>query len=327
MEHIKMVELLTNHQVSAPQIAKDLNISERTGKRYRKRLREGNVERKARIKTVRTAANIERVVRLFKSIPNGSKRKVAKVLKEQGIQMSASTALLCAKDGKIRKKSVKRKAPLTPEHRRKRVKFANKHMTRHWKNVLFFDETGIELTPKPNSRNHGHWISEGETVPYTPRYKHATRINAVAGICWSGRTKLVLYSGTLTGAKYASILDDLFPEIKDAVFKRRRFWVMQDAVPLHFTADVRQVFKDHGVLYVPKKEWPPNSPDLNPIGHVWSILKDRVGQRSPKTKQDLCQFAFEEWEKIPQEFIQNCISTLITRLPLVVTARGGHTGK
>jgi len=47
--------------------------------------------------------------------------------------------------------------------------------------------------------------------------------------------------------------------------------------------------------------WPPNSPDLNPIEGIWLYLKDRIRAREPRTLEELEQVAFEEWDQISVE--------------------------
>jgi transposase len=45
-------------------------------------------------------------------------------------------------------------------------------------------------------------------------------------------------------------------------------------------------------------KWPANSPNLNPIKNVWRLLKYRVGDRFPKTDEEVRQYIEEEWERL-----------------------------
>ena len=324
---VKMVELLTKHNVSTSQIAEDLGISERTVIRYRKRARENTPTRKPIAKSVVTPANIKRAKRLFTSNPNMSKRKVARAMRKEGIKISETSALNCAKMAGIKKFSLRRKPPLGQQTKKKRVLFATKHGHRHWKNVLFVDETAIELIGPPNHQNEGQWAESIDEVGYIPKVKHPLKLNVFAGVAWSGKTKLVFYSGKLNGTRYASILDDVLPEMTDAIFKKRKWMLIQDASPLHLTREVMDVLKVHGVIVQPRGAWPGYSPDLNPIENIWAIVKDRVGARKPANKAELMHYAVEEWQNLPQETVQKCILSLRNRMALVLKNKGGHTGK
>ena len=324
---VKVTALLTKHGVKTKEIANDLEVSSRTVLRYRKRARDNTPSRKPRPKCTISPKNVAIAKVLFKSKPNMSKRKVARAFAARGIKMSPSSALTCAKEAGIKKFALKRKPPLSKDHKNKRLKYASTHANRKWRNALFVDETGVELAGRPNSKTQGQWAESAKEVPYKPRHKHPLRVNAFAAVCWNGRSKLVFYEGTMTGKRYADILEDVLPDMKPIVFKSRKCFVVQDATPLHFTKEVMRVFEANGIDVVPKPKWPPNSPDLNPIEHVWSMLKDRVSERSPTTKAELMQYAAEEWEIIPQQMIQNCISALPARLRLVTKNKGGYTGK
>ncbi len=45
-------------------------------------------------------------------------------------------------------------------------------------------------------------------------------------------------------------------------------------------------------------QWPSMSPDLNPIEHLWGILKRQVEHHSQSSIQSLKEVILEEWKKI-----------------------------
>ena len=76
---------------------------------------------------------------------------------------------------------------------------------------------------------------------------------------------------------------------------------------------------------IQRLDWPPRSPDLNPIEHVWDMLGRLVRNRQTETIPDLRVALLEEWDNIPQRAIANCIQSLPRRMAAVIGARGGNT--
>lgn len=79
---------------------------------------------------------------------------------------------------------------------------------------------------------------------------------------------------------------------------------------------------------------PAVSPDLNPIEHLWSILKYRLTKYHPElegmgqSKEDKEAFSKAtetEWNTIPQPLIDSLIMSMPKRLQAVRKAQGWHT--
>ncbi|GBO31424.1 hypothetical protein AVEN_172157-1 [Araneus ventricosus] len=70
---------------------------------------------------------------------------------------------------------------------------------------------------------------------------------------------------------------------------------------------------------------PPQSPDLNPIEHIWRELELRVRKRDIKTKSELKTVMMEEWMSIDAEITKKLVKSIPKRLTAVVDAKGYPT--
>jgi hypothetical protein len=102
---------------------------------------------------------------------------------------------------------------------------------------------------------------------------------------------------------------------KDAVFQ-------EENLPIHTAETLHLWFEEHeGELqHLP---WPTQSPGLNIIEPLWSVLETRVRNRflpptSVKQHEDVLQ---EEWYKIPLETVQNVYESIPRMTAAVLKAK------
>ncbi len=86
----------------------------------------------------------------------------------------------------------------------------------------------------------------------------------------------------------------------DKLYGDADFIFQQDLAPAHTAKCTKSWFNDHGVTGL---DWPANSPDLNPIENLWSIVKRKMRDTRPNNADELKAAIKETWASIP---LQQC---------------------
>ncbi len=71
-------------------------------------------------------------------------------------------------------------------------------------------------------------------------------------------------------------------------------------------------------------DWPSMSPDLNPIEHLWGILKRKVEERKVSNIHQLRDVVMEEWKRTPVATCETLVNSMPKRVK-VVLKNSGHT--
>ncbi|GFU97866.1 hypothetical protein TNCV_1103742 [Trichonephila clavipes] len=124
----------------------------------------------------------------------------------------------------------------------------------------------------------------------------------------NGRTRLhVVANGTMTGQRY--IDEVLLPHVR--LFRGAvgdKFVFMDDNTTCHRTLAVQDCLDSEGIQ---RLVWAARSPDLNPVENVWDALGRQVAGRNypPTNKNTLICALTEEWDKLPQQLLDNVEQT------------------
>ncbi|KAH9150241.1 hypothetical protein AeRB84_006882 [Aphanomyces euteiches] len=90
----------------------------------------------------------------------------------------------------------------------------------------------------------------------------------------------------------------------------------------HKARIIDSFFDDNAIETLPH---PPQSPDLNPIEHLWELIGRKLSKKPANSIQNLKTKIEAIWNQIPVEYVQKLIMTMPKRLDMVIANRGGHT--
>jgi DDE superfamily endonuclease len=215
-------------------------------------------------------------------------------------------------------------------HKKQSRNFALKHRhwtVEEWKRVVWSDETRVNRVESDGFE--WAWKQPGSAIR-EHHVKGTVKFGGGSLMMWGCMTAQGVgyacrINGRMDAQLYTNILDDEFLktlewhelEIDKIIFQ-------QDNDPKHTSRLARQWFEDKGVKVL---EWPPQSPDLNPIEHLWRHLKRQLAAYPTEARNidELWERVQTEWEKIPVQVCVDLISSMPRRIAAVLKAKGGYT--
>ncbi len=94
----------------------------------------------------------------------------------------------------------------------------------------------------------------------------------------------VFLKTNVTAPVYQYILEHFMLPSANQLFKDTDLIFQQDLAPAHTAKSTKSWLNDHSVGVL---DWPANSPDLNPIDNLWSIVKRKMRNKRPKNADEL----------------------------------------
>ena len=278
-----------------------------------------------------TPTDMRHAIRLISTGKAENAVQVTKTLQDIKNQ-SLSSQTICRHLKEMGMKAVvKKKRPLlSKRHMKERLDFAIAHQdwtVDDWRHVVWSDETKINHLGSDGRK--WVWKKAGEglsdrLVQGTVKFGGGS-LMMWGCMTWEGVGMACKIDGRMDADLYVQILEDELQQSLEYYDKSADDVIFQqDNDPKHTSKKAKTWFQDNGYEVM---IWPAQSPDLNPIEHLWNILKNKLGEHPepPKGIIELWERVEEEWNKIEAETCQKLIERMPRRIQEVLKAKGGYT--
>ena len=217
---------------------------------------------------------------------------------------------------------------LTRLHRQTRVQWCQRHSNweeGHWRHTVFSDESRFTLYSNDGRRRVRRRRGE-RLLECCVAQNHGNRGPSVmvwGAIHHGDKSELVILDRTLNQYGYIDILRDNMLPFARRTFQHNFVYVQDNATPhvARRTADFLHTQE------VEVMAWPPRSPDMNPIEHVWDQMGVfiREMENPPTNLAELRHAVQAAWDSVTQDSIADLIDGMPRRVAALAAARGGYT--
>ena len=276
---------------------------------------------------VTTAMEDKALVRMSKKDPRRDAAQLnGDMFQLLNVKCSKSTTRQRLKDAKLFGRRPSKKPLVSLKNRKARLAFAKKHISwtsKEWSKILWSDESkyllfgndGVTYVRRPNGEK------------FNPKYQLPTVKHGGGNIMvWGCFSRDMIgpihqVKDIMDGEMYKNIITNIMlPHAKN---KMPRGWIFQqDNDPKHTSKVVKKVFETKKIRVL---EWPSQSPDLNPIEHLWEQLQRQIRGRKPSNKDALFEVLKEEWNKISLDVLVKLVDSMPKRCAAVIKAKGYPT--
>ncbi|CAH1956399.1 unnamed protein product [Acanthoscelides obtectus] len=193
-----------------------------------------------------------------------------------------------------------------------------------WNSIVFSDESRFCLDMHNGRTSVRRRRGERRNPQFfVERHVHHTVGVMVWGaIAYGSRSPLLFIRGNMNAQRY--IHEVLEPHLSPYLDTLADPTFQQDNARPHVARVTIDFFQHNDVTLLP---WPPRSPDLSPIEHVWDMMGRRLLnlQRPPQTLEALREELVVAWNEIPQDDIDHLIRSMPRRVGECVSHHGAST--
>jgi transposase len=257
--------------------------------------------------------------------------KTAKELKTEVVGWQNVSVRTIQKVCKVRlglpSRCAAKKPLLTAKMVKKRLSFCKKHRAwseTDWESVMFSDESTFRLINPRAQKVRRSSLTSRYKQRYTIRnVKHPASVmvwGCFSGLGGRGSLYFLPPKVTMNSDRYIAMLKD---KLLFWMTYHRAKHFLQDGAPCHTSRKVMAFLKQNKISVM---DWPGNSPDLNPIENLWSIIKGKLKKNHQLTSlPQLIQAIKQEWIALPRSLMLKLAHSMPNRIKLCMANSGQMT--
>jgi transposase len=226
----------------------------------------------------------------------------------------------------LKRMKMKQRPRLSDAQKAARLNWCRDHMqwSDQWSSVLFSDERKFNLDGPDGYSFYWHDIRKEERI-FSKRNFGGGSLMVWLGLSKTMKSQLYVVEKSLNSEAYQFVLETVmlpvYNQMVDSVGANAIF--QQDKATCHGSHSTMQWLQEHHVVTL---DWPANSPDLNIMENIWSIISREVYRGSGlfDKVEDLRDAIRVAWAGLAQDIINALFDSIPNRIFRAIQAHGGH---
>ena len=338
-----MIEALHGEGISNREIARRLEINEKTVRYNLRKLEEHNsmatLPRSGRPKALSARAERHLIRTCSQNRFMTAPELAVEVANATGVTVHRTTVSRRLAAAGFHGRVARHKPRLTANHKARRLRWAREHLAwspDDWSKVLWSDESRFQLFQSDGRVYVRRCVNEEFAEKcVVPSVKHGgTGIMVWGCMSSAGVGDLVRVVGSMDAVAYIAVLDNhLLPSAHRLI--GTEFLFQQDNAPPHTARITQEYLANQTPAFVRElggswdfqlMEWPAQSPDLNPLENLWNELERQLHREvRPRNQDQLFEILQRIWNGLDPQILANLLGSMGRRCQAVIDAGGAYT--